>query len=415
MNNAKEIGKLTKEAWYELAKMPTAKKNDFLIALHDALIRDAPYILEENEKDITAGREKGLTSALLDRLRLTDERIKGMAAGVKDIVALPDPVGKVDGMKKMPNGLLIGTKRAPLGSILIIYEARPNVTVDAFALCFKSGNATILKGGSEALNSNRALIKIIKDTLGSCSINKNIVSFVDTPDRSVVEELLKSNEYIDVVIPRGGEGLIRYVSSTASMPVIKHYKGVCHTYVDEKADLKSALSIAVNAKVQRPGVCNAMETILVQKDVAGKFLPQLKDAMDKEDVELRGCEASRAILQGISAATEDDWYTEYLDLILAVRVVDGLDQAIDHINTYGSHHSDSIITEDYERAMRFLDEVDSAAVYVNASTRFTDGAEFGLGAEIGISTDKIHARGPMGLEELTCAKWIIFGNGQIRE
>ena len=414
MSEAKSIGKRSKTAWYGLAKLDTAKKNAYLSALHDNLIKETSYIMAENKKDLDEGRNRGLSDALIDRLALTEQRIAGMAQGVLDIVALPDPVGTVDTMKKLPNGLLVGKMHVPIGSILIIYEARPNVTVDAFALCFKSGNATVLKGGSEALNSNRALITIIKDTLRQVGIDENVVQFVDTADRSIVTELLKTSEYLDLVIPRGGENLITFVAKTATMPVIKHYKGVCHVYVDNDADLESALAIAVNAKVQRPGVCNAMETLLVHKDVAKEFLPRAKDALCSCGVTLKGCNRTLAVLLGIEPALEDDWYTEYLDLILSIKVVDGIDDAIAHINTYGSHHSDAIVTADYAKGMRFLQEVDSSAVYVNASTRFTDGAEFGLGAEIGISTDKIHARGPMGLMELTSAKWIVFGNGQIR-
>jgi glutamate-5-semialdehyde dehydrogenase len=414
MSEATTIGKRSKTAWYGLANLNTSRKNEFLAALHDNLIGEMGFIIAENAKDLEAGRSKGLSSALIDRLALTDQRIRAMAQGVLDIVALPDPVGTVEDMKKLPNGLLVGKMHVPIGSILIIYEARPNVTVDAFALCFKSGNATVLKGGSEALNSNRALIKIIKDTLVQTGIDENVVQFVDTADRGIVNDLLKTSQYIDLVIPRGGESLISFVAQTATMPVIKHYKGVCHVYVDNEADLESALAIAVNAKVQRPGVCNAMETLLVHEDVAKEFLPKAKDALCSCGVTLKGCDRTLSVLLGIEPAIEDDWYTEYLDLILSIKVVGGIDEAIAHINTYGSHHSDAIVTESYAKGLRFLQEVDSSAVYVNASTRFTDGAEFGLGAEIGISTDKIHARGPMGLMELTSAKWIIFGNGQIR-
>jgi len=415
MSDALKYAQRSKESWYQLARLDTEKKNEFLDLLGKRLMERKDFILTENKKDLEDGRSNGLSSALLDRLKLDDDRIAGISKGLSDIVSLPDPVGKVDGMEKLPNGLLVGKMRTPIGSILIIYEARPNVTVDAFALCFKSGNATILKGGSEALNSNRALINVIKDTLEECNLNSNFVQFVDTSDRSVVNDLLKMDKYIDLVIPRGGEGLIKFVAGNSTMPVIKHYKGVCHLYVDNNSDLQNALDIAVNAKVQRPGVCNAIETILINAEVAGTFLPMLKEAMDENGVKLIGCDRTRKLIDGIDAATEDDWYTEYLDLILSVRVVDDIDSAIAHINKYGSHHSDSIVTNEYKKAMRFLQEVDSAAVYANASTRFTDGGEFGLGAEIGISTDKIHARGPMGLEELTSVKWIVFGNGQIRK
>lgn len=415
MDKSKIIGKRSKEAWYELAKLNTAAKNSFLEKLHDNILKNTSYILQNNEKDIEEGKKKGLSPALLDRLKLTEERIHGMANGINDIVALPDPVGNIKEMKKLPNGLLVGKMHTPIGSILIIYESRPNVTIDAFALCFKSGNATILKGGSEALNSNKALISIIKDSLKESGINPDVVQFVDTSDRSIVTNLLKRNEYIDLVMPRGGEGLIDFVVKNSAIPVIKHYKGVCHVYVDDKADLDDALKIAINSKIQRPGVCNAMETLLVNKHIAGQFLPVVGKELENHGVTLLGCENAISIMPELVQATEDDWYKEYLDLILSIRIVDDIKEAISHINKYGSHHSDAIVTEDYTKAMRFLKEVDSAAVYVNASTRFTDGAEFGLGAEIGISTDKIHARGPMGLEELTCSKWIIFGEGHIRK
>ena len=414
MTEAQTIGAASKEAWYSLAALSTEQKNACLSRLHDALLEQEAYLLAENEKDLAAGRKKGLSAALLDRLALTPQRIAAMAQGVLDIIALPDPVGRVQELKRMPNGLLVGRMQVPIGSILIIYEARPNVTVDAFALCFKSGNATVLKGGSEAVHSNMALVSVIAGALDAAGIDRRVVQYVESSDRAVTNELLTLNEYLDLVIPRGGEGLIRAVSATATMPVIKHYKGVCHVYVDSGADLETAKAIAVNAKVQRPGVCNAMETLLVHADVAREFLPAVRDALCACNVSLRGCDKTLSVLMGIEPATEDDWYTEYLDLILSIRVVSGIDEAIDHINRYGSHHSDAIVTKDYARGMRFLREVDSSAVYINASTRFTDGAEFGLGAEIGISTDKIHARGPMGLEELTCAKWIVFGDGQIR-
>ncbi|MHC1598150.1 MAG: glutamate-5-semialdehyde dehydrogenase [Candidatus Methanofastidiosia archaeon] len=415
MDKSKTIGKRSKEAWYELAKLNTTAKDSFLEKLHDNILKNTSDILKNNEKDLEEGRKKGLSSALLDRLKLTEERIRSMANGINDIVALPDPVGNIKEMKKLPNGLLVGKMYTPIGSILIIYESRPNVTVDAFALCFKSGNATILKGGSEALNSNKALISIIKDSLKESDINPDVVQFVDTSDRSIVTNLLKQNEYIDLVMPRGGEGLIDFVVKNSTIPVIKHYKGVCHVYVDDKADLDAALKIAINSKVQRPGVCNAMETLLVNKHIAAQFLPVVGRELENHGVKILGCENVISIMPELVQATEDDWYKEYLDLILSVRIVEDISEAIAHINKYGSNHSDAIVTEDYTKAMKFLKEVDSAAVYVNASTRFTDGAEFGLGAEIGISTDKIHARGPMGLEELTCSKWIIFGEGHIRK
>lgn len=414
MGYANDLGRRSKSAWYALSTLDTATKNEVLLTLGSRLVEKKDYILKENEKDVAAGKEKGLSDALVDRLSLTETRIEGMADGVRSIATLPDPVGAVEEMKRLPNKLLVGKMKVPIGSILIIYEARPNVTVDAFALCFKSGNATILKGGSEAIHSNRALITIIREALEDAGVDADVVQFVDSAERSVVNELLTMDEHIDLIIPRGGEGLITFVAKNATIPVIKHYKGVCHVYVDDKADLDDALAIAVNAKTQRPGVCNAIETLLVHEAVAETFLPPLRKKLDEHHVTLRGCDKTVNVLFGIEPATEDDWYTEYLDLILSIRVVDDINEAIAHINTYGSHHSDAIVTNDHVRAMRFLNEVDSAAVYVNASTRFTDGAEFGLGAEIGISTDKIHARGPMGLEELTSTKWIIFGEGQIR-
>lgn len=414
MSYADDLGKQSKKAWYMLSTLDTATKNEVLHALGSRLVERKDYILKENEKDVSEGKNSGLSDALIDRLSLSEARIEGMADGVRSVAALPDPVGAVEGMKRLPNKLLVGKMKVPIGAILIIYEARPNVTVDAFALCFKSGNATILKGGSEAIHSNRALIAVIREALEEVGVDRNVVQFVDTTDRTVVNELLTLDEHIDLIIPRGGEGLITFVAKNATIPVIKHYKGVCHVYVDDKADLDDALAIAVNAKTQRPGVCNAIETLLVHEGVAETFLPSLRDKMDEHNVSMRGCDKTVKVLLGIEPATEDDWYTEYLDLILSIRVVADIDEAIEHINTYGSHHSDAIVTNDHVRAMRFLQEVDSAAVYVNASTRFTDGAEFGLGAEIGISTDKIHARGPMGLEELTSTKWIVFGEGQIR-
>ncbi|MHC1604346.1 MAG: glutamate-5-semialdehyde dehydrogenase [Candidatus Methanofastidiosia archaeon] len=415
MSDVRNMCENSRKASFEVAKLQTSKKDRFLISLHDKIIENTGFIIKENDKDIKNGRDKGLSAAMIDRLKLTEERIKAMAEAVKNISILPDPVGSIKTMKKLPNGLLVGRMKVPIGSILIIYESRPNVTVDAFSLCFKSGNATILKGGSEAINSNRALISIVRKTLVDNKMDPNMIQFIDTTERSVINRLLKMDQFIDLVIPRGGEGLIKFVSENSSIPVIKHYKGVCHTYVDDKANLEDALKICINAKAQRPGVCNAMETLLVNSRIAGEFLPLLKEKMENEGVTLRGCKKTLNILSDASPAAEDDWYTEYLDLILSIKIVENLDEAIKHINHYGSHHSDAIITDNYKRSLRFLREVDSAAVYVNASTRFTDGGEFGLGAEIGISTDKIHARGPMGLEELTTAKWIILGEGHIRK
>ena len=416
MFDVKGIAKRAKEVSYSLIDISTEVKNRTLLKAAELIEKKRELIQEENRKDLIAGEEKGLSKAMLDRLLLNEKRIAGMVQVLKDVANLNDPVGEVVKMWTRPNGLKIGKMRVPLGVVAIIYESRPNVTVEAGSLCIKSSNAVILKGGSEAINSNRVLVNILKEAAASEGFPEEAVQFIDTTDRSVVKELLLLDEYIDVVIPRGGEGLIRFVAENARMPVIKHYKGVCHVFVDEFADLEKAWNICFNAKVQRPGVCNAMETMLVHSKIADAFLPTMIELFKKAKVELRGDERTRSYDPDyVKPATEEDWYAEYLDLILAVRVVDSLDEAIDHINTYGSHHSDAIVTENYTNAMKFLNRVDSAAVYVNASTRFTDGNVFGLGAEMGISTDKVHVRGPMGLEDLTIPKYIIFGNGQIRD
>ncbi len=416
MFKVKEVAKCAKEVSYRLVDISTEVKNRTLLKAAELIEAKKELIQEENRKDLIAGEEKGLSKAMLDRLLLNEKRIAGMVQVLKDVANLNDPVGEVVKMWTRPNGLKIGKMRVPLGVVAIIYESRPNVTVEAGSLCIKSSNAVILKGGSEAINSNRVLVDILKEAAASEGFPEEAIQFIDTTDRSAVRELLQLDEYIDVVIPRGGEGLIRFVAENARMPVIKHYKGVCHVFVDEFADLEKAWNICFNAKVQRPGVCNAMETMLVHSKIADAFLPTMIELFKKAKVELRGDERTRSYDPDyVKPATEEDWYAEYLDLILAVRVVDSLDEAIDHINTYGSHHSDAIVTENYTNAMKFLNRVDSAAVYVNASTRFTDGNVFGLGAEMGISTDKVHVRGPMGLEDLTIPKYIIFGNGQIRE
>ncbi len=416
MFDVRGVAKLAKEVSYSLIDVSTEVKNRTLLKAAELIEEKKELIQEENRKDLIAGEEKGLSKAMLDRLLLNEKRIAGMVQVLKDVANLSDPVGEVGKMWTRPNGLKIGKMRVPLGVVAIIYESRPNVTVEAGSLCIKSSNAVILKGGSEAINSNRVLVNILKEAAASEGFPEEAIQFIDTTDRSAVKELLLLDEYIDVVIPRGGEGLIRFVAENARMPVIKHYKGVCHVFVDEFADLEKAWNICFNAKVQRPGVCNAMETMLVHSKIADAFLPTMIELFKKARVELRGDERTRSYDPDyIKPATEEDWYAEYLDLILAVRVVDSLDEAIDHINTYGSHHSDAIVTENYTNAMKFLNRVDSAAVYVNASTRFTDGNVFGLGAEMGISTDKVHVRGPMGLEDLTIPKYIIFGNGQIRE
>jgi glutamate-5-semialdehyde dehydrogenase len=411
----KELAEKSKKAFYEISNLTTIKKNSILNTLKQLLIENSDGIISENKKDIEIGKEKGLNNAMLDRLILTSERIIKIADSLDEIVNLEDPVGEISNIKVRPNGLKIGQMRIPIGTILIIYEARPNVTIDAAALCLKSGNATILKGGSESINSNRILVKLIRKAFEINGCNSDCVSFVDTTDYSKIDELLKLNQYIDLVIPRGGERLIKAVVEKSNIPVIKHYKGVCHVYIDDEYDKNMALNIVYNAKVQRPGVCNSMETLLVNEAVAQQILPEIKKKLDEAKVELYGCEKTLKILPDIKKACESDWYEEYLDLKLAVKIVKNIDQAIEHINKYGSSHSESIITNNYFRSEKFLREVDSAAVFVNASTRFSDGNEFGLGAEIGISTDKLHARGPMGLKELTTQKFIIYGNGQVRK
>ncbi len=414
--NVKDMAKRAKEVSYQLVDISTEVKNRVLFKAAELIERNREIIEKENKKDLVAGEEKGLSKAMLDRLLLNEKRVKGMVQVLHDVAALNDPVGEVIKMWKRPNGLKIGKMRVPLGVVGIIYESRPNVTVEAASLCIKSSNAVILKGGSEAINSNRVLVDILRETASLEGFPEEAIQFIDTTDRSAVKEMLQLDEYIDVIIPRGGEGLIRFVAENARMPVIKHYKGVCHVYVDEFADLEKAWKICFNAKVQRPGVCNAMETMLVHSAVAEAFLPKMIEMFKETGVELRGCERTRVFAPDyVKPATEDDWYAEYLDLILAVKVVDSLDEAIEHINTYGSHHSDAIVTENYTNGMKFLNRVDSAAVYINASTRFTDGNVFGLGAEMGISTDKVHVRGPMGLEDLTIPKYIVFGDGQVRE
>ncbi len=404
-----------KEAGRDIATLSSEVKNRALLKMAELIEAQADKIKEVNKKDLEAGKEKGLSSALMDRLLLNDKRIDGMAEGLRQVAALPDPVGEVVKMWKRPNNLLIGKMRVPLGVVAIIYESRPNVTIDTVSLCLKSGNALLLRGGSEAIHSNRALVEIAREAAEAAGVNKECIQFLDTPDRAAVGELLKRDDLIDLVVPRGGEGLIRFVAENSRIPVVFHYKGVCHTFVDRDADLDMAKAICFNAKVQRPGVCNAMETMLVDAPIAQRFLPEMAKMFKEAGVELRGCPKTREILPDIKEATEEDWYEEYLDLILAIRVVDGMEEAIAHIHRYGSGHSEAIVTENYQRAMDFLRQTDSAAVYVNASTRFTDGFEFGLGAEMGISTQKLHCRGPMGLEDLTCCKYIIMGEGQIRE
>jgi len=418
------LAKEAKAASRELARLTTAEKNACLLAMADALERSAEKIKSANEKDADAAAKSGLTSAMLDRLKLDDKRIAAMARGLREVAALPDPVGRILDERVRPNGLKLWKMSTPIGVVVIIYESRPNVTADAASLCFKSGNATILRGGREALNSNqiiaRAMVEAGKQALAK--FPEHAIQVVPTADREAIPILLSLTQYIDLCMPRGGEGLIRAVAECSKVPVIKHYKGVCHVFVDADADLKMAEEIAMNAKVQRPAVCNAMETLLVDRPIARSFLPAIAQRLGEQHVQLRVDAETEAILKSevqrpkseVRQVTEQDFYTEYNDYILNVRVVDGVRQAIDHINHYGSAHSDSIVTKNEAHAKQFLDEVDSATVYWNASTRFTDGGEFGMGAEIGISTDKIGARGPMGLEELTSYKWIGIGNGQVR-
>jgi glutamate-5-semialdehyde dehydrogenase len=404
-------------AAHTLPLLSTGQKNHCLLAMAEALEKKTRSILRENKKDLTLAVRAGRPPAFLDRLQLTEKTLAEMARGLREVVQLPDPVGEVSGLWLRPNGLQVGRMRIPLGVIGFIYEARPNVTVDAAGLCLKSGNAVILKGGSEALQSNRILTQILQEVLIRTEVHPGAVQVVPTTDREATTELLKLEEYIDLVIPRGGEGLIRTVTAQSRIPVLKHYKGVCHIFVDQGADLALAESVCLNAKVQRPGVCNAMETLLVHRQAAPKFLPRMLQRFREAEVEIRGCPATLKIAgegKGIFPAREADWYEEYLDLILAVRVVKDLDEAVRHIQRYGSQHTEAIITQDYSRARQFLRAVNSSVVLVNASTRFNDGNQLGLGAEIGISTSKLHAFGPMGLNELTTTKFIVFGQGQIR-
>ena len=409
------MAKMAKEARKSLRVADAAQKNRALLLIAQALLENQQKLLASNKKDLMAGKAKGLSAALLDRLKLTPDRISAMAKSVREVVGLPDPVGEIVRTWTRPNGMMIGRMRIPLGVILIIYEARPNVTVEAASLCLKSGNAVILRGGSEAINSNLALGNIIGACLEKAGIDPAAVQVAPDAGHRIVDELLKLDEYIDLVIPRGGETLIRKVVSMSRIPTLKHYKGVCHIFVDRDADLQKAFAICFNAKVQRPAVCNAMETLLVDKPVAKKFLPAMAKKFSAAGVEIRGCRETLKILPGIKCAVEEDWRAEYLDLTLAVRVVEGMEQAIDHIQKYGSDHTEAIITENYTRAMDFLKRVDSSSVMVNASTRLSDGFEYGLGAEIGISTTRLHAYGPMALEELTVTKFVVFGNGQIRK
>jgi glutamate-5-semialdehyde dehydrogenase len=415
MGFAREIAEKAKKAQPQIARASSDKKNKILQKIAGYLEENIESILSANQKDLSNAEKNGANKALLDRLKLDEKRVKALIKSVEEIIKLPDPVGQIIEMKPRPNGLLVGRMRIPLGVIATIYEARPGVTVDIASLCIKSGNAVILRGGSEALETNSVLVQLIKNAIKDEGIDDNIVGFINETSREHIFELLKLEELIDLVIPRGGEGLIRFVAENSRVPVLKHYKGVCHIFVDEFADLEKAYKVCLNAKVQRPSVCNAMETLLVHEKIAEKFLPTMGKIFREHGVEMRGCEKTRKIISYAVPATEDDWYAEYLDLILAVRVVPSIDEAIEHIKKYGSSHTEAIITENLENAMKFIKEVDSSSVMVNASTRFADGYEYGLGAEVGISTTKLHAYGPMGLEGLTTLKWIVFGNGHIRE
>ena len=409
-----EIAENAKRAAGKLARLSTDVKNRALLHMADELIRETDALIRENQKDLNHARDKSLSAAMMDRLTLKESTVLAMATGLREVAALPDPVGKVTSMWRRPNGLLVGKMRIPLGVIGIIYEARPNVTADAAALCLKSGNAVILRGGSEAIHSNIAIARVLQGSLREEAVPEEAIQVISTTDREAVREMLQLEEHIDLIIPRGGEDLIRAVVSESKIPVIKHYKGVCHIFVDASADVDMAIALCMNAKTQRPGVCNAMETLLVHQDIAGGFLPVMARHFVEAGVILKGCDKTRAILPDVEKAQEDDWYREYLDLILSVRIVSGMDEAVSHIEKYGSLHTESIITKSYENAQQFLNEVNSSTVLVNASTRFSDGFELGLGAEIGISTTKLHAYGPMGLEELTTTKFIIYGNGQVR-
>lgn len=414
MKTLEEIGKCAKAAEPALRVLNAGEKDKALLGVAEKLLADASYILEANEKDVIRAKENGMKPGLVDRLMLDRSRIEGMAEGIRQVAALPDPVGEVRSMKQRPNGLLIGQKRVPLGVIGIIYEARPNVTADAFALCFKAGNVVILRGGSDAFYSNLAIVETIRTALKDHGVPKDAIQLIEDTSRKTAQEFMKMDRYVDLLIPRGGAGLIRSVLENSRIPVIETGTGNCHIFVDESADLQMAVSIIFNAKTQRIGVCNACESLVVHERVLDRLMPLLKKKLDEKQVEIRGDRKAAAAAEGIVPATEEDWGTEYLDYILSVKTVDSIDEAIAHINRYNTGHSEAIITSDYANAQRFLNEVDAAAVYVNASTRFTDGYEFGFGAEIGISTQKLHARGPMGLEALTSYKYIIYGNGQIR-
>ena len=409
------IARKSRVAAAELSRAGSGLKNNALNKMAQDLVEKADYIIAENQKDVDEAESKGLSSAMIDRLTLTPERLEKVAKGLREVAVLTDPVGEVIRMWTRPNGLKVGRMRIPLGVIGIIYESRPNVTADAAGLCLKSGNAVILRGGSETIRSNMAIGQILRNALSETGLPEDAIQIIPVIDRNAVLEMLKLDELIDLIIPRGGEGLIRFVAENSRIPVLKHYKGVCHIFVDESADLEMAENICVNAKVQRPGVCNSMETMLVHENIAESFLPKISKAFSENKVELRGCKRTREIISEVTDANENDWYEEYLDLILSVKVVKDMKDAVEHIEKYGSMHTESIITESYANSQDFINGVNSSTVMVNASTRFSDGFELGLGAEIGISTSKLHAFGPMGLEELTTTKFIVLGEGQIRE
>ncbi len=409
------VTKQAAEVRAEIAAASMETKNQALQNIANEIINSSELLKQQNQLDLQAGEKRGLDSALLDRLELTDARIQAMAEGLVQVCSLPDPVGETTDMETRPSGIQVGKMRVPIGVILIIYESRPNVTADAAALCIKSGNVTILRGGSEALNSNQSIAKCIHTGLEKVGLSKEIVQVITTADREAVTELLHADDHIDIVIPRGGKGLIEKITQESRIPLIKHLDGVCHVYIHKDADVDMAINIAYNSKAQRFGVCNAMETLLIDRDIASKVLPRLQEKFSEKNVELRGCDETRKILSDISIATEDDWYTEYLGPVLAIKIIDGVSQAMQHIEQYGSHHTDTIVTANNDTAQKFLREVDSSSVMINASTRFADGFEYGLGAEIGISTDKLHARGPVGLEGLTTQKFIVLGDGSIRE
>jgi glutamate-5-semialdehyde dehydrogenase len=410
-----QLGQQARSAAVAMSRAETATKNQALLAIADAIDAAAATLKQENAKDLEAGKANGLDDALLDRLALNDARIAGMSEGLRQIAALPDPVGEISDMAYRPSGIQVGKMRVPLGVIGIIYESRPNVTADAAGLCLKSGNASILRGGSEAIHSNKAIAQCIQQGLTAAGLPIEVVQVVETTDRAAVGELIIAKQFVDVIIPRGGKSLIERISNEARVPVIKHLDGICHVYIDAAADKNKAINIAFNAKTHRYGVCNAMETLLVNQAVAAELLPELAKKYQQKGVELRGCDRTRDIISSVQPATDEDWDTEYLAPILSIKIVDDIDQAISHINTHGSQHTDTIVTENYTLSRRFLREVDSSSVMVNASTRFADGFEYGLGAEIGISTDKLHARGPVGLEGLTTQKYIVLGDGHIRE